>query len=61
MTKAENFLVAWENYKANRGKTRTLAGLYWMAVAAEKERPGCSAEFIEVWNNRDALRRAGKI
>lgn len=48
----DEFRRAWENYKNNRGKTRTLAGIYLMAELAEKQEPGCASEFMDVWKNR---------
>lgn len=48
----EEFRRAWADYQNNRGKTRTLAGVYLMAVLAEKEEPGCAAQFMEAWKAR---------
>lgn len=54
MNEADRFRRAWGDYQANRGKTRTLAGIYLMALLAEKEEPESTAEFMKVWEARHA-------
>lgn len=53
MSEVKSFIRAWSDYQNNRGKTRTLAGVYLIALLAEKEQPGVAKEFLEVWENRN--------
>jgi hypothetical protein len=49
---SKGFIIAWDKYKRNIGKTRTMAGVHAMAVLAEKENPGIAKEFFDAWENR---------
>ena len=51
-TQVERFRRAWYDYQNNIGKTRTIAGVYLMAVKAEEEEIGSASEFMKVWNKR---------